>query len=204
MRLLLLFCCSCSCRSCMGHPKWDSYEFSAQQCVDCSKQIVDKRYKGNWGCRLGQIDNALKFGVFNGFTLEKWYPYLNAVNSTEYPCKNNLRILGKFQRVYRVPPLDEIALECALQKGVVAAGINYDSAAYKSYTKTKGIIMYKSSDATNNNHAIAVVGYGEENGIKYWIIKNSNGPGWGEGGFMRIQRGVGNTLGLLNSPFFLL
>jgi len=39
------------------------------------------------------------------------------------------------------------------------------------------------------DHSILIVGWGEEDGIKYWICMNSWGPGWGENGFFRIQRG---------------
>jgi len=40
------------------------------------------------------------------------------------------------------------------------------------------------------NHAVVAMGWGEENGHKYWIIKNTWGPHWGEKGYFRIQRGT--------------
>merc|ERR1719402_527062 len=42
------------------------------------------------------------------------------------------------------------------------------------------------------DHAITIVGYGTQNGVKYWKFKNSWGTGWGENGFMKILRGVGH------------
>jgi len=40
------------------------------------------------------------------------------------------------------------------------------------------------------NHAVALVGYGKvddnKDCIGYWLVKNSWGPNWGDGGFFKL------------------
>ena len=52
------------------------------------------------------------------------------------------------------------------------------------------------------DHAVLVVGYGEDGGRDYWLIKNSWGTGWGEGGYVRMARNEDNMCGVATAPSF--
>ena len=69
--------------------------------------------------------------------------------------------------------------------GAVATGIYASDNGFGNY---KAGVFDKCS-STAINHAVTVVGYGTENGQPYWLIKNSWGENWGDGGYVKIARG---------------
>lgn len=82
--------------------------------------------------------------------------------------------------------------ELAIQQQVMAGGPM--EIAYRMYEDfyhhyRRGIYHYVAGDFVYA-HVVKVVGWGVEDGVKYWSMVNSFGRGWGENGFFRILRGV--------------
>jgi len=74
------------------------------------------------------------------------------------------------------------------QRGPIACGVAVP-AAMENYTS--GIFEDTTGDL-DIVHDISIVGYGVENGKKYWTVRNSWGTHFGEDGFIRVIRGVNN------------
>ena len=69
----------------------------------------------------------------------------------------------------------------------VAAGNN----VFQGYSS--GIIDASLGCPTKIDHAVVAVGWGVENDVQYYIIRNSWGTGWGEQGFVRIATDDGDA-----------
>ncbi|XP_055803925.1 zingipain-2-like [Solanum dulcamara] len=151
---------------------------SEQQLLDCTTP--------NKGCNGGLMTYAYDFLLKNnggGITTETNYPYEEAQDVCNTDQSAAVTISG-----YEVVPPYESALLQAVANQPISVGI----AANQEFHLYGGGI-YDGSCNTQLNHAVTVIGYGtsEEDGTKYWIVKNSWGSSWGEEGYMRIARDVG-------------
>lgn len=166
---------------------------SEQQLVDCSHACctVANQQVCNSGCGGGWMWNAMYDVIaWGGLESETAYPYTAMDGACQ--MKNDTKFSGSLRNytcLSNPDPADEDAMAAILvQKGPLSVAINADMVM--SYTG--GIITPGDScPGTYLNHAVLIVGYGEEDGTKYWIVKNSWGSGWGEEGYFRLERGVG-------------
>jgi cathepsin X len=71
---------------------------------------------------------------------------------------------------------DENIMSEIYMRGPVSAYIN----AYCIEDYSGGINMYDTCSTHTTNHAIQLNGWGTENGVDYWIGRNSWGTYWGE------------------------
>lgn len=149
---------------------------SEQQLVDCAGDY------GNHGCNGGLMDNAFTYVMDNGLCSESEYIYTATANTCDASiCDTLYHITG----CEDVPASNELALREAVYKRPVSVAIEADSRVFQLYRS--GIIT-SSECGTNLDHGVLTVGYGDDNGVLYWNVKNSWSDSWGEAGYVRIER----------------
>ncbi|KAG5517038.1 hypothetical protein RHGRI_037703 [Rhododendron griersonianum] len=117
-----------------------------------------------------------------GLTTRDNYPYMGQ----EGTCKseNSYERAAKITGYEDVPRNSEQALLQAVYNQPVSVAIDA-SGDFRSYTSG----VYSGTCGTTLDHAVTAVGYGtNSDGTKYWLVKNSWGSGWGENGYMRLER----------------
>lgn len=147
---------------------------SEQQMVDCSM-----RY-GNLGCNGGMMDNAFNYVMDYGQCTLEDYPYTASRGDCQ-SCSTEVKLSGCVD----VSPSNELALQEAVSNQPVSVAIQADSRVFQFYI---GGVITDESCGTDLDHGVLVVGFGEDNGVKYWTVKNSWSEEWGEDGYVRIGR----------------
>ncbi|XP_047984165.1 procathepsin L-like [Leguminivora glycinivorella] len=177
-------CGSCYIFSAVGDIE-GQYAIKHKQCLAFSEgQVLDCLNTGS--CGGGFMHPVMQELAKKKEKLEKEsdYPYFHKKrNCTEDASKGVVLVT----RGDKIKIADEEELKNKLVNlGPLAVAIN--AADFGLYQK--GILEPNECKGKQVDHGVLLVGYGEEKGKKYWIIKNSWGVGWGEKGYVRLLRGV--------------
>jgi cathepsin B len=87
--------------------------------------------------------------------------------------------------------------EAELQAELMAHGpIEVAFSVYADFESYKSGIYHHTTGSYLGGHAVRMIGWGVENGVKYWTIANSWNTDWGENGTFRILRGQGDECGI--------
>jgi KDEL-tailed cysteine endopeptidase len=154
-------------------------DFSEEELVECA----GLKY-GSMGCNGGQMDGAFKYVIENGQCTLSSYPYTSGTGQSG-SCKTSCTPVATLSSCSDVVPNDQISLKGAVAKQPVSIAIEADTRYFQSYSSG---ILDSTSCGTNLDHGVLIVGYGEQNGIKYWNVKNSWSSSWGDNGYVKILR----------------
>eukprot|EP01016_Furgasonia_blochmanni_P008229 TRINITY_DN13312_c0_g1_i1.p1 TRINITY_DN13312_c0_g1~~TRINITY_DN13312_c0_g1_i1.p1 ORF type:complete len:602 (+),score=61.42 TRINITY_DN13312_c0_g1_i1:3-1808(+) len=178
---------------------WPDVRLSPQPLLSCDSRSD--------GCVGGSPISALQYIYENDISDESCSPYqgfgrtngkvcspeIICSDCSGYKCTPSLSYL-----LYGISEFGEIHGEFEMmneiiQRGPIVCGIaprpnfiEYTSGILNDEIKTK---------VDELEHAVSIVGWGEHNGTKYWVVKNSWGSFWGEDGYAKIVRGT-NAFGI--------
>lgn len=198
-----------NCGSCWAFSVVDSLEsrlflqtninesLSIQELIDCTNK--------NYGCDGGYIDYTLDYIVENKWlNTEKSYFSYNYKKDTclvdKDLCSTHVSLIG-YNRL-KFGDEEELKYILTLYGPLpIAIHISENFLFYKS-----GIFSDVDCDQYKLNHAVLLVGYGEETLVdgrveKYWVIKNSWGGDFGEDGYFRLKRDSNNMCGVASMAY---
>ena len=171
--------------------------------INISPQVIISCETKDQGCHGGEAYNAFEWMANNEVTDETCSIYrgrgldngqkCSAMNICRNCNPGEACFVPDQYLVYGVDEFGHVSGEEAMkqeiaQRGPIACGVAVPE-ALEEYTG--GIYCDETGD-TNIVHDISVVGYGEEDGKPYWLVRNSWGTHWGEEGFFRVCRGTNN------------
>jgi cathepsin B len=151
----------------------------------------------NLGCSGGILPVAWSYLTWAGVTSEDCRPYHSgdghtetcprkkcahdAVEGAEY-SKYKCKLFGMRARFTQGTIKKEI-----LKNGPVETGFT----VYEDFMSYKTGIYQHTTGKMLGGHAVTIIGWGVEEGTKYWLCQNSWGAEWGDQGYFKIK--IGNS-----------
>jgi C1A family cysteine protease len=162
-------------------------DLSEQDIVDCSYKRFG--YQNN-GCGGGEMTAVFQYFNVKDIVLENEYPYTSGRSQRHGVCRipSPLRneIKGRLN-IKNVKINEDQMIEILMNKGPLVIAIANENRSLNNLGD--GIFDDATTIHDQPNQYVLLIGFGEENGKLYWIIKNSWGTSWGKDGYGKIVRG---------------
>lgn len=149
----------------------------------------------NWmsnPCQGGNMEEGYKWMVANGAVTLEDYPYNEGKKNATCTVKKWYNAPKVTVDTYEMIPTGEENLKKAVAISPVSVGVD---ASHKEFLFYKsGIFDHLPCNDTELGltHAITAVGYGEEDGVGYWIVRNQWNTNWGDNGYIKMAMGKGD------------
>ena len=162
-------------------------------CIKGQKVLLSPQYlvscdSGNYGCNGGYLDVAWRYLESNGVPSDSCVSYKSGSGdsgSCPSTCDDGSPI--DFHKAESVNSFTDPA---SIQIELLANGpIEVAFTVYEDFFSYAGGVYQHTYGGLAGGHAVKLVGWGQENGINYWICANSWNSGWGEAGYFRIAWG---------------
>lgn len=165
-----------------------------QQLVDCSTSY------GNHGCNGGLMDYAFEYIKKYGLEKESDYAYTAKKGKCKYDAS---KVVAHITGYTDVAEGSEEELQAAVASvGPVSVAIDASHFSFQFYHD--GVYNEPQCSSTQLDHGVLVVGYGTWEATKqpFWWVKNSWGPGYGVGGYIRMSRNKNNQCGIATAASY--
>lgn len=167
-------------RLCIKNNLNSSTDLSNQYLISC----INSEYK----CDGGYLDRPWVLFQTQGVVSEACFPYTSGKTLIVPKCptscvKRNAFTKYKSQSFDYYTTVDEIKNQI-FNYGPISTGmlVYTDFFTYKS-----GIYELTDEGVFVGGHAVKIIGWGVENGVEFWVAKNSWGNLWGIDGFFKIK-----------------
>lgn len=153
--------------------------------LDLSEQAMVSCDNENMGCSGGFPNSAMSYLKTAGIPLEIDAPYSSGGTGITGTCTTPMQ-----QKTYRVTGFEDVATSVeAIKNAIVQYGpLVTGFVVYTDFLSYQSGVYSHVTGVAEGGHMVAIVGYDDEE--QAWIIKNSWGPDWGEGGYFRIRAGT--------------
>lgn len=196
-------------RTCIHSKGAQNFHYSAEDLVSCC-------YMCGAGCNGGMPGGAFLYWVHGGIVSGGSYNTSQGCQPYEIaPCEHH--VPGKRPKCSEGGETPKCSKQCEpsynvdykkdLRKGKTSYSLHNDEhqimyeimmngpvegafAVYVDFLHYKSGVYKHTHGQFMGGHAIRVIGWGEENGVKYWLCANSWNSDWGDKGYFKIRRGA--------------